>query len=274
MRFPKASHPTQTILVLIMVFAWNASAQQPRPRSEGPQQRRVVVIPSETKISREDRRKLAVTADEAAEYSNVLSLPDTGIFRLVPDPGCFDNPRIVKADPKCLEAVPMGAFYSFRRREHAPEIFADLRVERGMLITDPILAQGLITDLGDVPVESVTLETPGLAFIRNYRPSPNSREALRQFNQIIAGVRSDGFLYAKSKPAREGTTFALRVTAYRASLLRSYRWGRYDVMSEDKRVDILVAFRVVSVGPDGSLTLVWRQLEKKQSPKLKVQRGG
>lgn len=249
-------------------------AQPSRGRADGSPPRRTVVIPAETGISKAERKKLAVEPEQMARHADILALPDTGIFRLVPDPGCFENPRIVKAEAKCIEAVPEASFYSFRRRDHTSEIFADIRVEKGMFISDPILAQGIITELGDVPLESVSLETPGLSFLRRYQPDQNSREALRQFDQLVKGIHNDGFHYRKSGQAREGVTFALRVTAYRASLMRSYRWGRYDVMGEDKRFDILVAFRVVSMGQDGSLTVVWRQLERKQSPKLKVQRGG
>lgn len=255
-----------------ILASMSISAQGPASSQEGRAPRRITIDPFGTEISKEQRKKLSVGPEEAMRHARVLSMPDSGIFRLVPDPGCFENPRIVKAAAKCLEAVPVSPFYSFRKRDHVAEAFADIRLSKGNLITDPVRSQGLMAVLGEMPLEEVSLETNGISFIRDYVPKTLSGEVQRQFDQLASGLRSGGFVYGKAFPAVEGNTYALRVVAYRGSMMRSYRGFRVDLMSGDRRFDILVAFRIVGRDDKGALTIVWRQLERKSAPTLKIQR--
>jgi hypothetical protein len=234
--------------------------------------RRVSINPFGTPLTKEQRQRLAVGPAESIPYSKVLSMPDSGIFRMIPDGGCFENPQVLKVDQRCLDAIPLGPYYSFRKRSHAAEAFADLRLSKGNLITDPIRSQGLMTVLGDVPLETVAADTPGIGFLRSFEPKTMAGDVQRQFDRFAAGVAADGFAYAKALPAAVGTTYALRVIAYRGALIRSYRGFRVDLMAGDRRFDILVAFRVVGRDEQGALTVVWRQIERKTAPKLRNQK--
>lgn len=225
--------------------------------------------PFRKKPTREQRKQLQPKQEDLTKYAQFLLQPNTGMFRLLPDPGCEDNALVVRVDEICRNAIPDSSFYSFRETEHTSDILADIRLKNEFLISDGVLAQGIMVKLGDVPVETVTLSTDGLKFINEYVPQTNSKEAHKQSLQMNDGVRAGKHEYRRAVFARENTTYALRVIAYRGNLYRTYRGFLYDLLAGDKRIDLTLAFRVIRKETDGSLTLLWKELHRKESPKLK-----
>lgn len=232
-------------------------------------QNRSSYFPFRKKPNKEQKRQLQPKADDLAKYARFLEQENSGIFRLLPDLGCQDNALVVKADETCLNAIPESSFYSFREHEHTSDLLADIRIKNNHLVTDGLLSQGILVNLGDVELEKTSINSKGFQFINAYNPSDFSREAARQSFEILKGISSDGYHYRKILPAVENNTYALRVIAYRGSLYKSYRGFLFDLLAGDKRIDITVAFRVVRKETDGSLTLLWKELQRKESPKLK-----
>ena len=64
-------------------------------------------------------------------------------------------------------------------------------------------------------------------------------------------------------------TYALRVIAYRGNLYKVFNRFRYDVLRGDNRIDLTLAFRVLRKEKDGSLLILWKELKRGESPKLK-----
>ena len=86
-------------------------------------------------------------------------------------------------------------------------------------------------------------------------------------------MRIDGFVYGRGVKVNPKRTFVLRSIAYRGKYLRSEEGVVYNELGFDRRRDVIVAFRIAEVSPDGSITVVYRILKDVKSPKLKVQEG-
>lgn len=220
------------------------------------------------KPTKEQQNRLAPAAADLVKYAGFLEQPKTGIFRLLPDSGCEENPLVIRADEECLDAVPEGSFYSFRERKHTKEFLSDIRLKNNHLITHGALAQGILVNLGDAALESLSPESEELRFLRNYAPHSSGVEVQRQFLEVARGIKIGEYDHRKAFPVNENTTFALRVIAYRGNIFRTFRGYRYNLLSGDKRIDLTVAFRVIRKDSDGGVTILWKELERKDSPRI------
>lgn len=225
-------------------------------------------FPFKKRLTGKQKSRLQPAAEDSARFASFLKQPRTGLTKIFPDIGCEENANVIRADADCLSSIPNSAFYSFREKEHTTEYLADLRLADGFFVSDGILSQGILVSLGDVSLENLSLAAEGLKFLREFAPETNSKDALRQTIELAKGVRQNKFEYKKSLPVAENTTYALRVVAYRGSFRRVFRGVEYDVLARDARADLILAFRVVRKSKDGSLTLLWKELERKDSPKI------
>lgn len=259
------------LILAVPAFAQTAPSSAGQ-NSESPSFRSRVYFPFRKKASKEQKRRLLPRAEDAAQYEQFLAEPRTGIFRLLPDSGCDDHTLVIKADENCLNQIPESSFYSFRENEHAQKILSDVRLANNHLISDGVFSQGILVNLGDVPLENVTTATDGLRFLNDFAPQTSSKEARRQYLQMANGVEADGFEYKKRVPVVENATYGLRVIAYKGSLFRSFRGFYFDLLAGDKRIDLTIALRVVRRDEDGGVTIVWRELARRSAPRLQFER--
>lgn len=252
------------------IFAQTSPAAKQNSKNAGLESR--VYFPFRKKPSKEQRQRLQPQAEDAARYAQILAQPRTGIFRLLPDSGCEANPLVIRADENCLNRIPDSSFFSFRENEHTQEILSDIRLKNGYLISDGILSQAILVNLGDVRLESVTTATKGLNFLNEYAPQIANREAHKQFLQMANGVESGGFTYRKTAPVVENSTYALRIIAYKGNIFKTFRGFHFDLLAGDKRIDQTLTFRVVRKEPDGGVTIVWRELARREAPRIKFER--
>jgi len=222
-----------------------------------------------TKPNNEQKKRLSPNPQDLTKYEQFLRRPKTGIFRLMPDIGCTENINVIKADAVCLNFIPESSYYSFREKEHTIEMLADIRLRNGFLISDGILSQGILVELGEVALEKIVPESEGLEFISNFSPNPQGLEAQKQYVEVMRGVKVGDYEYKKAVPMIENMSYALRVIAYRGNIFRSFRGYRFDVLDGDKRVDLTIAFRVVRKDDDGSATLVCKELDRRDAPQIK-----
>lgn len=225
-------------------------------------------LPFKASLKKEQRQRLEPDQSFVLRYADFLRQPRTGLVKLFSDQGCEENSNILRVDANCLDWIPNSAFYSFRENEHTTDYFADITYKNSFLVTDGILSQGILAAIGDVLLENVSLQTPGLKFLKDYQPSPHAREALSQFIEISKGLREGGYEYRKAVRATENMTYALRVIAYRGNFYSAYRGRIFDVLYGDKRTDIILAFRVLKKEADGSVTLLWKEINRQKSPKV------
>jgi len=225
-------------------------------------------FPFKQKLTREQKSYLIPEQTDSVRYASFLGQSKTGLIKLFSDAGCEKNANLLRADKECLKWIPNSAFYSFREREHTTEYLADIRLEKDFLISDGVLSHGILVALGKIPLENVTLDSPGMNFLVNYQPESKNKDAYNQFVQITKGVKSGNFLYKNILPADVDITYALRVIAYQGRFLQTFRGLRFNVLNGDERADLTLVFRVIRKSEDGSISLLWKEIQRKDAPKL------
>lgn len=254
-----------TIFIVSLNLLNYCFAQAPRP---GILLRRTGNFILRTSPTKEQKKKLVPNSQDLRKYEQFLQQPRTGIFRLMPDIGCTENINIIRADAVCLSFIPESSYYSFREKEHTIELLSDIRLRNGFLITDGILAQGILVHLGEVALEEIAPASEGLEFLTGYAPSAQGPEAQDQYVQMVRGVKVGKYEYKKAVPIIENATYALRVVAYRGNVFRTFRGYWFDLLEGDKRIDLLIAFRVIRKEADGAVTLLWKEIARKDAPRL------
>lgn len=208
------------------------------------------------------------------QYAKLLAEKDTGMFRIIPDQGCEGDGKVVNASPICRKfGFPgAGSSYSFRMDSHRISRLSDITLVGNSLRADGVFNGAMFVQLGNVPISEVDLNTSGLRYLSNYQTFTEAKDALKAAKLLAKGVKKDGFIYGRGVFAIKDTTFAMRSIAYRGKLLRSEAGVVYNELDFDKRRDIIVAFRIIDVAPNGILTIVWKMLRQTKSPKLKMEK--
>lgn len=192
---------------------------------------------------------LAPSESDVAQHQFLLSQKKTGLMRLLPREN-FDWE--VNKVPKQVDMRGGGAFFSFHYRSHEYGYGSDILYDRGKLSVGFAGADyGIITDLGDIPLDSIIAEDPRALYLHNYEPRGQERDARSEARKYSDnhGVRVDGVLYGSETQAQLNHTYLLRSIVY-------------------ERSDVLVALRIVSINEDGGLTIAWKILKEFHPTKL------
>ncbi|MEP6913247.1 MAG: hypothetical protein ABI923_10860 [bacterium] len=192
---------------------------------------------------------LKPTRAERATHAQFLKQPHVGLVRLLPDSKVVTIDQLDQGKSNKFRLAVGGAFYSFTRLNHSLWR-ADLKLKDGDLEVafgpDVI---GAVTTLGDVPIDSLTPDSPGVSTLATYAPPLERKQAQSEYEGFKAGLTLGGYTFQTQLPVRENTTYALRSIAYGQS-------------------DLLVAIRVVKQNSDGSVLLLWKRIGKFSTPKL------
>lgn len=215
--------------------------------------------------------KLSIDPSDINDSRTLLQQKNTGIVRLVPGSNCGDATMVISADSNCMKyTMPgNGSYYSFRKGDYSIGRIADLHFIDNTLRSSGLLQHVLMTGLGDVPILNVDTTTNGMKFLIDFAPSKEIATAKQTTKEIFEGINNGGFYYSHQLNLVDNMTYAMRVVAYRTAMFRSFNGFIYDEADFDKRIDLLVVFRVIRKHDDGSITMVWKQLDKKRSPQLK-----
>lgn len=183
---------------------------------------------------------LEPAAEDRAAYADFLQQPNTGLIRLLPRE---------KYD-RTLSINGGGAFYSFVRLTHEFGYGSDIYLERGALsVAHGGASYGMMTKLGNVPLESVTTENPIVSSLAQHKPPTTEPEARIEQRRISEELHKKDAVYKSRLTAIAGNTYVLRSIDYDAS-------------------DVLVAFKIVRQDDDDSLILAWKMLKKYPTPRL------
>lgn len=235
--------------------------------------------PQVPSLSKEERTRikamLAPNAEDAAKYKDFLRQKNTGLFRLFPDFDCQQEKNVIRVDGNCANVVPGSWNYSFRQKNYSDTDLRDVRFKNGNLISEGFLSQGILVRLGDVPLENVSPASGGMKFFLEFKPETRLEDAKKQFAQIEKGIETGGYKYANNIKADEDTTYAMRVVAYRNKInnrgLSNETTAddlRYFYLNSDKRTDLTIAFRIIRRDADGSITILWKELNRQDAPKI------
>ncbi len=221
----------------------------------------IVSSPAIPKLSRENKKRLeADKADEQA-YSKFLKAERTGIFKLINLPNCGGIEKPI-SDPKCpFESYSISHLAnSFSFRDGRYRRFGDLSLRGDKLVTSPDVALSFMTKIGDIPIENVSLDSPGVPFVAAFEPSDKLKTANEQASQFDKGRLEGENVYARGfKNVAKDTTYVLRSHGYNVKPAA----GRPD--------DVIVVFRIIRVDDSGDVTIVWKELQRKKGLKLDLE---
>lgn len=230
-----------------------------------------------SKKERELRDKFAAPeAEDVALVKEFLKQPRTGIFRLFPDNNCLTN-KVVYVEGKCKDVFPGTWLYSFREKDYSDNLVFDLWLKDGRFFTGGFSAQGILVKLGNFSLDNVTLESKGAKFLVEFEFAEKSSEIKKQYEQIGKKIQSDGYTYSRSAEAEVGEVYLMRVVAYRVQkkvLEKILKGGGYKTefyfqkINRDERKDITIAFRIIKKQANGILTIIWKELDEKDSPEI------
>ena len=201
-----------------------------------------------TELTALEKKFLAPSTEDRAAYSELLRQPDTGLIRLLPRETYGDNNYKNK---KSLTIQGGGAYYSFSRLTHEYGFGEDIELQQGYLSVGFAGANfGMLTKLGDLRLEEITLEHQGARFMAAYLPPGELAKARVEQRRFSGpGITVDNELYQARVTAEINTAYLLRSINYDNS-------------------DVLVAFRVVRKDTDGSLIIAWKMLKNYEKPVL------
>ena len=184
---------------------------------------------------------LAPSEEDRASHADFLKQNDTGLMRILP------------RETYGFDLVGMrggGSYYSFTKRTHEYSNTSDISLEQGQLQSGFAGANyGMLTALGDVPLENVSLETAPAQILALHTPPTEEPQARVEQRRASSGAVIDGISFKNRLPLKANSTYVVRSVNYSGS-------------------DALVAFRVVRIDNDNSATIIWKLLKKYPIPYL------
>lgn len=230
------------------------------------------IKPLYRKPTLEEQKLLAPDREVLQAFADVLNDKTTDLIRLIADKGCSKDLGIIVSTPHCLKyTMPgAGASYSFRLGNHWLKHLGDLNFGgENLQSSQGVLTNAIMVNIGDVPLNKISPEHKALKTLMEFQPVSDFKQAAKLASLLEKGIRDSDFVYANKLPARENSTYLLRSIAYRGESLRSIEEIVYDEFEFDKRKDVIIAFRVIRFNPNESVTILWKELNRKDSPKIK-----
>ena len=203
--------------------------------------------PTRTKLQPEDR---------AAAGPSLFSIPHAELIKIIDAPCDSGSPDIINIRPQCDMSVEGGGSqYSFRTHGYSFSNVADVRLVNGVFVTGSKFTLTLIVDLGNIDLGTVTPEADGIRKLAEFKPGETVSFVRRQAALIDKTLIDGKFTFGTSARVHEGDVYGLRSTAYRVD----------GIDTDDKRVDVIVAFKVVRVDLAGDVTLVSKEMRRTKS---------
>lgn len=222
--------------------------------------------------SAEEQKLLEAEPEVSQNFAEFLRQRSTGILKLIADKGCSKDLNVIVSTAHCLKYKMPGAgsSYSFRVENHWLKHLGDLNFDGINLQSSfGILTNGIMVNIGDVSLEKTDLQNEALKTLTEFQPAQEIDKAAGFSTLLEKGIKGGDFIYGSILPVKENSTYLLRSIAYKTEFFRTIDKIEYDEFAFDKRKDILVAFRIVRFIPDESITIVWKVLDRKESPKIK-----
>lgn len=205
----------------------------------------------------------AVKIDDAdkIKFAEFLKQPRAGIFRLHDIENCEENAKIYNVEEPCpAHIIDKGSAYSFLERDYGYRLLADIRLQKSSLEIQKVETLSFLTNLGDVPIENLTLAAEGIREMAEFAPSADRKEVLAQHRIARRGFQIGKYVYKTSRPLKENSTYSLRAITYRSD--------NPSLAVKTKRLDVIVVFRIVRTHADGSVSVLWKELQRKEAPKM------
>ncbi|MEW6127127.1 MAG: hypothetical protein AB1757_08815 [Acidobacteriota bacterium] len=229
---------------------------------------------NEKPLTDEQKKYLAGSAEDRLQYAQFLKQSNTGLIRLLPKVDYETSLTVSATAPE--QAMPIrggGAFYSFGKKTHVYGFWSDLGLQENIFLTQVTrLSLGLFTALGDVALESVTLQTSGVEYLHKLNVPTRYSEASAEAKRYAAGFKEGNFSYRSGIRVVPGITYVLRSITYKRPDFIRFIPGTTITISPFnpyQGADIIVAFRVIRQEESGAVTILWKRLKKSSAPEMK-----
>jgi hypothetical protein len=220
-------------------------------------------------LTRKDREAIFINPEDTKQFLTLLQQNHTGIVRIQSANVCDPSDKVVQASGNCPDnIVGKATSYSFRVADYRTEFFADILFKNDNLTTPGMYTKGIFSDLGDVDINSLGMTSDGVRQLSAFVPAATLAELQNQDRLVRMGMRIDNHIYKGEVELKENSTYVLRTIAYKGRMIRKVDGRKVNLLDSDTRKDMTIVFRSVRKHPDGSVTLVWKELDVKPAPKL------
>lgn len=230
-----------------------------------------------------DRFAYDIDSQEKQIYTQFLQLPNTGIFRVLPDSAYRRRPNTLqnRLQPSVIERYPFPSVGE-GKGDFTPSLALKMIDDNFQLFPQGI-DYGFIVNIGDVPLEKLdgrlqTLDLSTRDFFLNYQP-PRELKALQvDRRRFITGKNQNwqqSQIYLSGAKAEVNKTYLVRSLQFQLPEIIS---ERQPVRRQNSRIrqqltevpssDTIIAFRAVRRRPDGSYTILWRVLNQLPTPQI------
>lgn len=192
-----------------------------------------------------EKTYLAPTQEDQARYAEFISAPNSGLVRLLPREK-FDTEAYTDRD-RAIITRGGGAYYSFTTLTHEYGAASDIELGNDEFsVGFAGWNHGFLTNLGDVPLARVA-DSPLVGIFATYKPPHDEPPVRAEQRRFGMGTQLENVSVKSRVPVKLNSTYLLRSVTYHAA-------------------DVLVAFRVVRIDSDGSVTILWKLLDKFPTP--------
>jgi len=206
--------------------------------SSGPEEFQVIQS-LYNEIRAKEQAFIAPHPNDYALYPEYRGELDKGVVRLLPREK-YDGKISIRGG---------GAYYSFKGLTHEYGNGSDIQLERKSLsIGFAGCDFGYISDLGNIPLASITLDFPALSFLQDFKIAKRESQIRVQQSDTYQGTN----IFAAGKYY----TFKNRIEEAKAGhtyVLRSINIGDSDM---------IVALQIIRFDTDGSLIFAWKKLKE------------
>lgn len=249
----------------------NEILEENRQREEKVKVAREIMGELYRKPTKKELNLVAVDAQLKIKFANFLKTENTGLFKFLKS-NCHTKANVVEVSEECLaNTIPgAGASFSFRINNYRIPALSDLSFVANNFLTVGQWGHGLLLDIGNIPLEEISVQNQSVVNLSDFAPASDFKTARFLNLNLHKGVKHNDSVFYSHLPAKENTTYLLRSIAYRGSLPKVANGLAYNELDFDKRKDVLIAFRIVGIDEKGSVTVLWKQLAEKDSPKIQA----
>jgi hypothetical protein len=193
-----------------------------------------------------EKTYLAPAEEDQVQYAAFIRTPNSGLVRLLPRE-TFDTEAYTD-QARAIITRGGGAYFSFTKLTHEYGAASDIQLgQNEFSVGFAGWNHGFLTNLGDVPLETVNAENSLVAIFAAYQPPHEETPVRTEQRRFGLGTQLDNVPVKSRVPVKLNSTYLLRSVTYREA-------------------DVLVAFRVVRTDSDGSVTILWKLVKKLPAP--------
>lgn len=246
------------VLILVFVLIQTGQAQFRR-----------MTVHQPVGLTKRDKDLTTINPTDKTTFANFLNGDETGYVRLHDAAKCNVKSSVLNVSEPCPWNIPgKAATYSFRKEKYRSAFFSDLALLDANFQVVGINLLGYLTELGDVALDKVSLQNKSVKTMAGLVASDKIKDIEKQFAAAKKGFQVGESLYKSALPVKENTTYVLRSIAYQGKVYQKVNSFKINILEGDKRIDLMLAFRVIRKHEDGSVSILWKELERKNSPKL------